>query len=99
MSVTEHSFLKLLWIREGRAKIEFKSESPDCETGNLVIVPPCTPHRIVDSLDAPVSLFGLGLDTKQLACVEPVLPTFQTGSIRIVLMLRIGLNFIKKDII
>lgn len=79
MSVTEHSFLKLLWIREGRAKIQFKADSPDCETGNLVIVPPFTPHRIVDSLDAPVSLYGLGVDTKQLKCVEPVLTTFQSG--------------------
>ncbi|MCC7336515.1 MAG: helix-turn-helix transcriptional regulator [Pirellulaceae bacterium] len=79
MSVTEHSFLKLLWIREGRAKIRFKGASPDCETGNLVIVPPFTSHRIVDSLDAPVSLYGLGVDTKQLKCVEPVLATFQSG--------------------
>lgn len=79
MSVTEHSFLKLLWIREGRATIEFKADSPACETGNLVIVPPGTPHRIVDSLDAPVALYGLGVNTRQLQCVEPVLPTFQSG--------------------
>ncbi len=79
MSVTQHPFLKFLWIREGRARIEFETDSLDCESGTLVIVPPHTTHRIVDSADAPVSLFGLGLDTQELRCVEPVLPLYQTG--------------------
>ncbi|WP_315854473.1 AraC family transcriptional regulator [Aporhodopirellula rubra] len=79
MSVTRHTFLKLLWIREGRARIEFGDESQDCETGNLVIVPARTRHRIVDSPNTPVSLCGLGVNEKQLKSLSPVMPLFRCG--------------------
>ncbi|MCM2370352.1 AraC family transcriptional regulator [Aporhodopirellula aestuarii] len=79
MSVTQHSFLKLLWIREGRAAIEVGTETHDCEMGDLVVVPPRTRHRIVDSPNSPVSLCGLGVNEKQLKCVGPVMPLFRLG--------------------
>ncbi len=79
MQTTRHSFLKLLWIREGTATIEFEAKRMTCEMGDLVIVPPHLPHRIIDSPDAPVSLCGLGVDFKRLRCVEPVLPLLAVG--------------------
>ncbi len=80
MNITQHPFLKLLWIREGAATIEFEADSLNCKSGELVIVPPQYAHRILDSPTTPVTLYGLGVDFKRIQCVEPVLPFFQAGS-------------------
>jgi len=82
MSMTTHSFLKLLWIREGNGSIEMDGELVRCETGDLVLVPARLKHRIVDSSHSPISLYGLGVDFKQLTCISPVLPCFVAGVYR-----------------
>jgi AraC family L-rhamnose operon regulatory protein RhaS len=80
MDVTEHPFLKLLWIREGAATIQHGSDSLNCESGDLVIVPASTRHRIVDSASQPVSLYGLGIDPTRLPCIASVLSVFQLAT-------------------
>ncbi len=82
MQVTQHPFLKLLWIREGEASIEFETTSSPCEMGNWVIVAPRLKHRIIDSPSKPVSLYGLGIDFRKLKCIQPVLPILKSGVYR-----------------
>lgn len=67
MAPTRHQFLKLLWIREGAGAIRYDATETDCETGDCVIVPPRVRHRIVDEASAPISLYGLGIDTRLLS--------------------------------
>lgn len=76
MPVTEHPFFKLLLIREGAGEIEFERARLSCETGSLVLVPANSRHRIIDRPRDPISLYGLGIELKQLASVASVLETF-----------------------
>ncbi|MCY2973474.1 MAG: AraC family transcriptional regulator [Planctomycetota bacterium] len=82
MGTTTHSFFKLLWIREGHGSIEMDCKQVRCETGDLVLLPARLPHRIVDSAHSPISLYGLGIDFRQLTCVSLILPSFIAGVYR-----------------
>ncbi len=79
MPVTEHSFFKLLLIREGSGDIQFGRKRVACEKGSLVLVPASTRHRIIDLPRTPISLYGLGMDFRLLPSVASVIATFPPG--------------------
>jgi AraC-like DNA-binding protein/mannose-6-phosphate isomerase-like protein (cupin superfamily) len=79
MPITSHPFFKLLLIREGLGTLEFEGESSGCEGGDLVLVPARVRHRVIDLPKAPISLYGLGIDQRQLPCVASVVAGFRNG--------------------
>jgi AraC family L-rhamnose operon regulatory protein RhaS len=82
MPITQHSFLKMLWIREGAGRVDFAGTNEACESGDLVLVPAGLKHRIIESPRTPIALYGLGIDFKRLNCVSPVLSLFKAGIFR-----------------
>lgn len=66
MAPTRHAFLKLLLIRQGAGVIRYEAADSVCEMGDCVMIPPNLRHRIVDQTSSPISLYGLGVDTRLL---------------------------------
>lgn len=67
MAPTRHEFLKLLLIREGAGVVRYGATDSPCESGDCVVIPPKLRHRIVDKATTPISLYGVGIDTRLLS--------------------------------
>ncbi|MEM9645346.1 MAG: AraC family ligand binding domain-containing protein, partial [Planctomycetota bacterium] len=57
MSARSHPFVKLIYVLEGSGKLEAQLKSRPFETGDVIIIPPGLRHRIIDSPEAPTSLY------------------------------------------
>jgi len=79
MGFTMHRFPKLLLIREGVGQVESDLGTFTCKTGDCVLVTPGLNHRIVDDANTPITLYGLGVATKLLACVPEVVAQLPAG--------------------
>jgi len=79
MGFTMHRFPKLLLIREGVGQVESDLGTFTCKTGDCVLVTPGLNHRIVDDANTPITLYGLGVAMKLLACVPEVVAQLPAG--------------------
>jgi len=66
-----HPFLKLTYVLTGQGQLLLKSGEHPFQAGNLLIVPPGTPNRLVDDDGAPSSLYVL--------CIASPLLNFDPG--------------------
>ncbi len=82
MEKTSHSFLKLLFIREGEGTIEFSERSVHCNSGDLVIVCPRHRHRIIDYPTRPISLYGTGIRLDWIKKLPNTIDSFSSGIYR-----------------
>ncbi|TWT75169.1 AraC family transcriptional regulator [Allorhodopirellula solitaria] len=82
MEGTQHRFPKLLIIREGRGRVEAdwpaKAVDPrNCISGDCILVPSGTRHRVIDDSRHPISLYGLAIDPGKIslcASIEQMIP-------------------------
>ncbi len=77
MQPERHRFVKLLLIREGVGWIEGDWGRPNCNSGDIVMVPAGLRHRVVDAPGQPIALYGLGVAgslLRSVAGVERELP-------------------------
>lgn len=65
-----HSFVKVIYVLQGRGDIEFRDHSESFATGDVVIVPPDTRNRIVDEPNAASSLY-IGCIARSLVRFDP----------------------------
>lgn len=67
MSFRTHSFVKFIYVLDGRGTMETQIESKSFQTGDLIVVPPQLRHRIVDAAEHPSSLYVACLSLRLLA--------------------------------
>ncbi len=79
MKFTAHSFLEILFIREGDGQVETGTLATQCTIGDLVVIPPRQQHRLIDNEASPISLYGLGVDLRWLDAIPNALELFQYG--------------------
>lgn len=65
-----HTFLKVIYVLQGSGEVEFRDNSLDFATGDVVIVPPGTRNRIVDAPNAATSLY-IGCIARSLVRFDP----------------------------
>lgn len=61
MPSVAHDFMKFIFVHEGRGYLEVGGEQKPCAPGNAIVVPIGLEHRIVDSADAPLSLYVVSI--------------------------------------
>ncbi len=95
MPTTSHAFPKLLFIQEGQGQVLFekgttnRSVSIACKSGDCVYVPRFCSHRIIDQPNAPISLYGLGVDLSRLVStshLERMAPAGKLAPERVMLL-------------
>jgi AraC family L-rhamnose operon regulatory protein RhaS len=73
MELTEHEFLKLVFVLQGAGSYHAGDEAYTCEQGDLILVPIGQRHRLQDEEGKPMSLYVLSLQRRicDVAAFDP----------------------------
>ncbi|MCP3916202.1 MAG: AraC family transcriptional regulator [bacterium] len=75
MEMTQHDFLKVVFVLQGAGSYHTQADSTPCEHGDLIVVPIGQRHRLQDEEGKPMSLYVLSVRPSvcEVAAFQPTL--------------------------